>query len=248
MRIPGDLVEQLARAQHVCVLTGAGISAESGIPTFRGAQQGLWARFRPEELASRAGFEANPRQVWQWYRWRRSIVRRAEPNAGHRALAELAGLVPRLSLVTQNVDGLHQRAGSTGTIEFHGNLFANACLDDGLPVEGVPDDTDEPPHCPRCGGWVRPGVVWFGEAIPREALDASFAAAEACDVFFAVGTSALVWPAAGLAESARGTGATVVEVNPESTALTRMADHVLAGAAGTVLPELVAALRNCRNS
>jgi NAD-dependent deacetylase len=243
MQVPVDLVDRLARSRHVCVLTGAGISAESGIPTFRDAQQGLWARFRPEDLASRAGFEADPRRVWQWYQWRRSLVRRAEPNAGHRAIVDLARLVPRLTLVTQNVDGLHQRAGSADAIEFHGNLFTNACLDDGRPVRDVPDDVPEPQRCPRCGGWVRPGVVWFGEAIPREALAAALAAAEGCDVFFSVGTSSQVWPAAGLAEAAQDSGAMIVEINPQSTGLTSMADHVLAESASAALPKIVDALR-----
>jgi NAD-dependent deacetylase len=238
--IPAALVAALRDALHVCVLTGAGVSAESGVPTFRDAQQGLWAEYDPLQLATPEAFAENPALVWRWYAWRRKLVAEVEPNPGHIALAQLADIVPHLTLVTQNVDGLHQRAGSEDVIEFHGNIFANRCFDAGCVVESVGDG--EPPHCPGCGGFVRPGVVWFGEAIPEQARDASFAAAANCDVFLSVGTSSLVYPAAGLVEIARENGAVTVEINPEPTMQAATFDYALAGRSGSVLPELLESL------
>ena len=224
----------------MCVLTGAGVSAESGVPTFREAQTGLWAQYDPLELATPEAFERDPELVWRWYRWRRDLVARAEPNAGHHALAELQSLVPRLTLVTQNVDGMHQRAGSRDVIEFHGNIFADRCFADGRLVDTRADDGV--PTCPDCGGNLRPGVVWFGEAIPEDALHASFAAAADCDVFLSVGTSSLVYPAAGLADVAREAGAVTIEVNPNPTDQSHFYTASLRGNAGTVLPQLVESL------
>lgn len=230
--------ERLRTARHVAALTGAGVSAESGIPTFREALTGLWARYRPEDLATPGAFARHPEVVWQWYAWRRKIVQRASPNAGHRALARLERLVPRFTLVTQNVDGLHQRAGSTGVIEFHGNLFQDRCFVEGSVVEQA-DTSVEVPLCPGCGGMLRPGVVWFGEAIPESALHAAASAVSACDLFFSIGTSALVWPAAGLADAARQQGAIVVEINLDETPLSTRTDFCLNGKSGSILPELV---------
>jgi NAD-dependent deacetylase len=239
--LPDALIEALRDAQRVCVLTGAGISAESGIPTFREAQTGLWENYDPMDLATPEAFLRDPELVWRWYRWRRDLVADAEPNPGHRALADLEELVPTLTLVTQNVDGLHARAGSTGVIEFHGNLFETKCFVE----ECVVDVSTEEgvPRCPACGAHVRPGVVWFGEAIPPQALDRSFAAAQDCDVFLSVGTSSLVYPAAGLAELAKNHGAIVAEINPNPTGLAPFFDHAIAGNAGEVLPQLVSGLR-----
>jgi NAD-dependent deacetylase len=222
------------------VLTGAGVSAESGVPTFREAQTGLWARYDPLELATPEAFARDPELVWRWYRWRRELVSRAEPNAGHRALAALQSLVPRLTLVTQNVDGMHQRAGSTGVIEFHGNLFSNRCSADGRSVEAT--DQEAIPTCPHCGNYVRPGVVWFGEQIPEKALNASFAAAADCDVFLSVGTSSLVYPAAGLGDVAYESGAMTIEVNPSATDQSESYAACLRGNAGVLLPQLVESL------
>ena len=236
--IPEQLVTALRDARHVCVLTGAGVSAESGVPTFRDAQEGLWSKYRPEELATPDAFLADPVLIWRWYRWRRDQVAEAEPNPGHHALAELAELVPRLTLVTQNVDNLHQRAGSRNVIEFHGNIFADRCFADGS-LQVADDDNTSVPVCPECGSNLRPGVVWFGEAIPEHALNESCAAAADCDVFLSVGTSSLVFPAAGLAEVANEHGAMVVEINPNPTALSAGFDFALAGNSGTVLPKLV---------
>lgn len=238
--VPEELARRLAGARHIVALTGAGISAESGVPTFRDAQTGLWARFRPEDLATREAFEADPGSVWRWYQWRRALVREARPNAGHFALAGL-GRRRRLTVVTQNVDGLHRAAGSD-PIEYHGNLFDNLCLAEHLPVVGVAEPCDEPPRCPRCGSLVRPGVVWFGELIPSEALRRADAAITDCDLFLSIGTSSLVYPAAGLAETALRKGAFVVEVNPAPTPLSSHADCLLRGSAATVLPALLAVL------
>jgi NAD-dependent protein deacetylase/lipoamidase len=232
-----DLITALGEAQHVCVLTGAGISAESGVPTFRDAQSGLWAKYDPLDLATPEAFRRDPSLIWRWYRWRRELVAEAAPNPGHLALARLADIVPRLTLITQNVDGLHQRAGSNNVIEFHGNLFENRCLVEGCIVDGQEDGTV--PVCPDCGGHVRPGVVWFGEAIPEHALSESFAAAADCDAFLSIGTSSLVYPAAGLAEVAKESGAIVAEINPNPTGMAAYFDHAIEGKAGTVLPTIL---------
>ena len=236
--IPGAAVAAVRDARHVCVLTGAGVSAESGVPTFRDAQSGLWEKFDPLDLATPEAFLRDPALIWRWYRWRRDLVAMAEPNPGHVALATLAARIPRLTLVTQNVDGLHQRAGSKDVIEFHGNLFTNRCFAEDCVVDC--DAGAEVPVCPGCGSNVRPGVVWFGEAIPEHALDQSFAAAADCDVFLSIGTSSLVFPAAGLAEIAKQSGAIVIEVNPNPTGMSAGFDYAIAGNVGIVLPDLLA--------
>ncbi|MDZ7747532.1 MAG: NAD-dependent deacylase [Halofilum sp. (in: g-proteobacteria)] len=232
------LADAVRAARTVTVLTGAGLSADSGVPTFRDAREGLWARYRPEDLATPEAFERDPATVWRWYAERRARVRAVEPNAGHYALARLATRLPDLRLVTQNVDGLHQRAGHAGVIEFHGSLMTDVCHREGRAVDVAGDDAT-PPACPHCGGPVRPGVVWFGEAIPRAALEAATAAADACDLFLAVGTSALVHPAAGLADMAREAGARVAEINPEATGLSERVDIRIAAGAAEALPRLL---------
>jgi NAD-dependent deacetylase len=234
-----DAAAALKKARHVCVLTGAGISAESGIPTFRDALTGLWSKFSPEELATPEAFERDPELVWQWYEWRRELIRRAEPNAGHVALAELAHRVPRLTLVTQNVDGLHQRAGSPGVLEYHGNILRDRCSVEQIVAERSEDARAGLPHCASCGGLLRPDVVWFGEAIPRQPMMLAAAAAADCDAFLSIGTSSLVYPAAGLAEVALQRGVPVIEVNPNETDLTAQADMALRGPAGQILPALL---------
>jgi NAD-dependent deacetylase len=233
----------LDRARRVCVLTGAGISAESGIPTFRDALTGLWSQFKAEELATPEAFERNPQLVWEWYEWRRELVRGAEPNAGHRALAALAHRVPELTLVTQNVDGLHQRAGSEQVLEYHGNILRDRCTVEGVVVQRPKRSATGLPRCPACGGLLRPDVVWFGEAIPRRPMLEAAIAADTCDVFVSVGTSSLVYPAAGLAETALRRGATVIEVNPNPTDLSDAVQIVLTGPAGRILPELLDSMR-----
>jgi NAD-dependent deacetylase len=203
----------------------------------------LWANFKPEELATPRAFRRNPRMVWEWYAWRRELVAKVEPNPAHRALAAMESLLPRFTLVTQNVDGLHQRAGSCEVIELHGNITRTKCLDEDVVVTEWPDTGDVPPKCPRCGSMLRPDVVWFEEAMPEEATAAAFAASRACDLFLCVGTSAVVYPAASLPFEALEAGATVVEINPHPTPLTTRADFVLAGRAGVLLPELLACLQ-----
>jgi NAD-dependent deacetylase len=240
LQIPDALIAALRGAHHICVLTGAGVSAESGVPTFRDAQSGLWAKYDPMDLATPQAFVDNPKLIWRWYRWRRELVSQAEPNPAHLALAALADLVPKLTLVTQNVDGLHQRAGSVGVIEFHGNLFDDRCFRDGR----LETDLKEAavPRCSDCDEPLRPGVVWFGEAIPEAALEQSFAAARECDVFLSIGTSSLVFPAAGLIDLARDAGATTVEINPNPTSASAGLDFMLQGNAGLIIPKLVISL------
>lgn len=247
--LPPDLIDALRQARHVLVFTGAGVSAESGIPTFRDAMTGLWERFDPAELASPEAFQRDPALVWGWYEWRRMRVLRAQPNPAHTAIARLQQRVPRLSLVTQNVDDLHERAGSTVLAHLHGQISKPLCFDCGLPTNypaGIPNEPEEgrridPPRCGTCGGAIRPGVVWFGESLPEEDWGRALAATRDTDLVFSVGTSSLVYPAAEIPELAARMGATVVQINPASTALDRVARYNLQGPAGVILPALVAA-------
>lgn len=240
-RFPNELIRRLRAAQRIAVLTGAGVSAESGVPTFRDAQTGLWAEFNPEELATPDAFRRNPKLVWEWYAWRRELLSQVAPNPGHSALAELEMRVPRVTLITQNVDGLHQAAGSTRVLELHGNIRRTICFTEGTPVESWADTGEIPPRCPDCGGLLRPDVVWFGEALPSAALDAAVEAARTCDLFFSIGTSGVVQPAASLPFDAIHHGAVAVEINPDETPLTRRAHYALRGPSGTLLPQLLRA-------
>lgn len=235
-------LERLRRAHHVVALTGAGISAESGVPTFREAQTGLWARYDPTELATPEAFLRDPALVWRWYAWRRGLIAQASPNPGHRALAGFEDVFPKVTVLTQNVDGLHTQAGSTRVVELHGNIHRNLCFREGAPVPPGAERPGEPPTCPRCGDYVRPGVVWFGEMLPTAVLQAAHQAAAECEVFFSIGTSSVVEPAASLPLFARDKGALVVEINPAATPLTPHADLSLRGPAGHILPALLAAL------
>jgi NAD-dependent deacetylase len=242
MNFSTDLINSLRSAQYVVALTGAGVSAESGIPTFRDAQTGLWAQYRPEDLATPEAFERNPKLVWDWYTWRHELVDRSQPNPGHYALAQLRRHVPRFTLITQNVDGFHQLAGSTNVIELHGNLARVKCSREDEVSDRWEDTGETPPRCPRCGAYLRPDVVWFGEVLPRGALEAAVQAATDCDFFFSIGTSGLVEPAASLARMALQRGAKVAEVNATMTPLTMSATFLLRGAAGQILPELIKAV------
>jgi NAD-dependent deacetylase len=229
--LPPGAAELLARARRVVVFTGAGISAESGVPTFRDDLTGLWARFDPERLATPEAFHADPDLVWGWYEWRRARVRRAQPNPGHLAVAAIEVMVPGSVVITQNVDDLHERAGSRAPIHLHGSLFAPRCMaDDAHPGSFFHTEQEEgadpgegrpmpPPRCTRCGALVRPGVVWFGEALPVAALTAAVEAAAGCDVLLTVGTSGVVYPAAEIPLIAAHYGATVMQINPEPTSL-----------------------------
>ena len=221
------------------MLTGAGISAESGVPTFRDAMTGLWANFRPEELATPEAFRRNPEMVWRWYRERRLRLGEVAPNPGHYALAQLARRVPRFTLITQNVDGLHARAGSREVIELHGNIATVSCFDHRHAAAEF-CDTDAVPTCAICGSLLRPDVVWFGEMLPEEALEGARQAAESCDLFLSVGTSNLVEPAASLPWLAAENGATVLVVNVSMDGQRRGPRiHHLEGSSAQVLPELL---------
>lgn len=234
------LAEALRGARSVAVLTGAGISAESGVPTFRDAQTGLWENYRPEDLATPEAFARDPGLVWGWYAWRRKLVGGVEPNAGHRALVDLESRVPCFTLATQNVDGLHRRAGSRNVLELHGDISRTVCSRERVVVD--PEGLEgEPPRCPECGSYLRPDVVWFGEALPFEAFERAQEEARESDLFLSVGTSSLVQPAASLPQAALSGGATVVEVNPEPTPLTPHATYSLQSPAGEALPALLAA-------
>jgi NAD-dependent deacetylase len=239
IEIPDRLIEIVRNARRVVALTGAGISAESNIPTFREAQTGLWEKYDPTELATPQAFKRNPRLVWDWYRWRRELIRAAEPNPGHVALLEMEARIPAFTLVTQNVDGLHRVAGSKNVLELHGNIMLTKCFDCGRGVEIEAENPDELPYCPDCGGLLRPDVVWFGENLSAKAIEGAMQAARQAKVFFSIGTSALVQPAASLPLYALQAGATVVEVNPAETPLSAQAQFVLRGPAGEVLPALV---------
>jgi NAD-dependent deacetylase len=242
MTIPPDLMRQLATARSVAVLTGAGVSVASGVPTFRAAQTGLWAKYNPEELSTPRAFRRNPRLVWEWYAWLGGLVARAQPNPAHHALAAMAKFRPEFHLITQNIDGLHQRAGSREVIELHGNLTRTKCFDEDVVVTHWPDTGEVPPKCPNCGGLLRPDVVWFEEPLPEAAMARAEAASTTCDVFFSIGTAAVVYPAAALPFAALRRGATLVEINPEPTPLTAQAHFVLNEPAAVLLPELVRAL------
>lgn len=241
-----ELVERIASARHVAVLTGAGISAESGIPTFRD-EDGLWERFKPEELANVRAFLRNPELVQKWYEHRRAVAEERSPNPGHRALAELETLVDRFTLVTQNVDNLHRRAGSRRVVELHGNITRSYCIDC---EDSASEDVMRPiaegkrAICPSCGGLIRPDVVWFGEMLPVEAMQAASDAADEAEVFLSIGTSAVVYPAAGIPLQAKAAGAYVAEINIEPSAIADELDEVVLGPAGRVLPALVEAVRS----
>jgi len=236
MDFPSSLITSLQNSQRIVALTGAVISAESGLATFRDAQTGLWSKFRPEELATAEAFRRNPKLVWDWYRWRREQALKAKPNPGHLALIEIEKRAPEFLLVTQNVDGLHARAGSKRIVELHGNLhrfrcFENNCASDNFDVENG--------RCRSCGGNLRPDIVWFGEMLPADGLESAVAAAEKCDVFFSIGTSSVVYPAADLWRRAKEGDAIVIEINKDPTPLTPLADHSFLGKASEILPALV---------
>ena len=241
MNFPIELLDHLRSARHVAVLTGAGVSAESGIPTFREAQTGLWERYTPEDLATPQAFQNNPRLVWEWYVWRAELVALAQSNPGHFALSAMADQVPKLTLITQNVDGLHQAAGSQGVLELHGSLHRYRCSREGTLVTNWKEVGSIPPRCSACSAYLRPDVVWFGESLPQAILTAAIQAAQDCDTFFSIGTSSLVYPAASLPLLALEHGAVCIEINPLPTPLTSSVTYHFQGPSGDILPALLQA-------
>lgn len=246
MNFPTGLITLLRsiRTPKLVALTGAGVSQESGLRTFRDSQTGLWAqRFaKPEELASPEAFARDPKLIWDWYAWRREAVKGARPNAGHYALVEIEKRISQFTLITQNVDGLHRMAGTQNLLELHGSIQRVRCSECSMLAESWGDDSDAVPRCTHCGGLLRPDVVWFGESLPRDQLERAVEAAHACEVYFSIGTSGVVQPAASLAHAAHNRGAVVVEINAEPTPLTPKANYAFQGKSGEVLPELVRAV------
>lgn len=230
----------LVKGRPLTVLTGAGVSVESGLPTFRGPG-GLWEGVKPEELATEEAFRRDPAKVWRWYGWRLSLVRKARPNAGHIALARMDRLLPRMTLVTQNVDGLHRTAGSRNLLELHGSILKTRCTAEGT-VQPAPENLDALPHCTACGALLRPAVVWFGESLPEETWRAAERAARECAVLLVVGTSSVVAPASTLAVSAVRAGARLFEINPEETPVAPLAEGVFRATSAEVLPLLASAM------
>ena len=242
MDFPKELIRVLASATRVVALTGAGASQESGLRTFRDAQSGLWAQYKPEDLASPEAFARDPKLIWDWYAWRREAVKGVRPNPGHYALVEMEKRIPTFALITQNVDGLHRFAGSQNVLELHGNIQKVRCSECRKFTEIWGDDTESVPTCAVCGGMLRPDVVWFGEALPRPVLEAAVTAARDCQVYFSIGTSGVVQPAASLAHAARNNGSIVIEINAEPTPLTPKVDFAFHGKSGEILPELMKAV------
>ncbi|HND48257.1 MAG TPA: NAD-dependent deacylase [Anaerolineales bacterium] len=242
MNFPADFVSFLTSATRVVVLTGAGVSQESGLRTFRDAQTGLWSRYKPEDLASPEAFSRDPKLVWDWYAWRREAIKGVRPNPGHYALVEMEKRIPQFTLITQNVDGLHRFAGNQNVLELHGNIQKVRCSECRTFTEEWGDDTEGVPTCSVCGGLLRPDVVWFGETLPRAELEAAVTASRAAQVYFSIGTSGVVQPAASLAHAARNNGSVVIEINAEPTPLTPKVDFAFHGKSGEILPALIKAV------
>lgn len=243
MELSDRLLKRLEKAYSVAVLTGAGISASSGIPTFRG-KDGIWKKFKPEELANYNAFVKNPKLVWEWYGWRRNLIKNVRPNPAHYALVDLENIFKDFAVITQNVDNLHSLAGSNKLIELHGNIMRNKCIECGKPFEGDFNLKEGIPKCTTCGGMIRPDVVWFGENLPEDQIMAAQELAMRCEVFFSIGTSSIVEPAASLPYMAKGNGAYLVEINIEETPLTGSANEFIQGPADKILPELIVKLQD----
>ena len=232
-----EILSRLEAAHSITVLTGAGVSAESGMPTFRGPE-GVWRNFRPDQLATPEAFENNPHLVWEWYDWRRKRLASIEPNAAHYALAEMKKWAPQFTLITQNIDGLHRKAGSQNILEIHGNLWKVSCTHCKAVTDNLAVPIDIPPTCQDCDGLLRPHVVWFGEMLPQAELRASQYASRACDLMFVIGTSGVVQPAASFAVLARQSDAYVVEINIEHTTLSGVVNQTCVGKASKILTRL----------
>lgn len=242
IEIPKEVINILKEADSITFFTGAGISAESGIPTFRG-KEGIWNKLKPEELASFDAFLKNPHLVWEWYNHRKQIIHQTKPNAGHLAIAEMQNYFPQVIVITQNVDNLHRRAGSKNIFELHGNIERNYCSICKKPFISELDFSNGIPRC-SCGGMIRPDVVWFGEMLPQDQFDGAEKAALNSDVFFVVGTSAAVYPAAGLVFTAQRAGAYLIELNIEQTEISSTANYNFFGESGIILPMILGKLKS----
>ncbi|MBL8091527.1 MAG: NAD-dependent deacylase [Anaerolineales bacterium] len=239
MTFPSELIKILKSSTRIAVLTGAGVSQESGLKTFRDSQDGLWAKYKPTDLASPEAFARDPKLVWDWYAWRREAIKGVRPNQGHYALVEMENKFLEFTLITQNVDGLHRFAGSKNVLELHGNINLVRCSECRTFTEEWDEESELVPQCKKCNGLLRPDVVWFGESLPRAELESAVTASRACQVFFSIGTSGVVQPAASLAHAARNNGSIVVEINAEPTPLTPKVDYFFQGKSGEILPALM---------
>jgi NAD-dependent deacetylase len=242
MKISDETIDRVKSAGSIVFFTGAGISAESGIPIFRG-KDGIWNKLKPEELANFDAFLRNPQMVWEWYEHRKQIINNSKPNPAHIAIAEMQNYLPNVTVVTQNIDNLHKRAGSKIVYELHGNIERNYCIKCHTFYNGEIEFTDGIPKC-KCGGLIRPDIVWFGEMLPQDQFDAAEKASEQCGVFFIVGTSAVVYPAASLIYVAKQSKAYLIEINLESTEISGLVDESYFGPAGKVLPEIFAKIKS----
>jgi NAD-dependent deacetylase len=242
-----DFLQRLNRSKSLVFFTGAGISAESGIPTFRG-KDGIWNKLKPEELASFDAFMRNPEMVWEWYQYRRKIISETQPNPGHLTIAEFSKHFENVSVITQNVDNLHRRAGSKDVYELHGNIEINYCIECGEPYNDPIDYSNkELIKCGSCGGYIRPGVVWYGEMLPQKIFAQSGRIASQCDMCFIVGTSAVVYPAASIPLSAKQGGAFLVEINTDKTDISNIVDYSMMGKSGEILPVILEELLKLRD-
>jgi NAD-dependent deacetylase len=239
------LLLRLKHSSTVTVMTGAGISAESGIPTFRG-KDGLWENHKVEELATIDAFQKNPDLFWEFYNWRRGLLKDVQPNLGHYSLVDFERIFPEFHLITQNVDNLHQAAGNKNVIELHGNIMRNRCSECGNISKKIDLELNSPPVCSKCGQRMRPDVILFGENLDNQNLENAQEMSATCELFFSIGTSSVVEPAASLPFSAKGNGAYLVEINPEETPLTQYVDDYIKGKSGDILPQLVMMIEKVR--
>jgi NAD-dependent deacetylase len=246
MDIPKELIDKVLKAKKIVFFTGAGISAESGIPVFRG-KDGIWNKLKPEELANFNSFLKNPELVWEWYQHRKKVVAESGPNAGHKAIVEMENYFPDVRVITQNIDNMHKRAGSKTVYELHGNIERNYCIKCKRVYHDDVSFKGKIPRC-ECGGLIRPDVVWFGEYLPQDQFDASHKAAENADIFFIVGTSAIVYPAASLIYTAKESRAALIEVNVERTEVSGIVQFSLFGKSGEVLPEILNKIKKLKDS
>ncbi len=248
IEIPEGLIRILKNSKKVVALTGAGVSAESGVAVFRGAKDALFSKYKPEEIATPEAFRKNPGLVWEWYEMRRKKLKEVKPNPGHYALAKMEKIIDDFYIITQNVDGLHRQAGSEKVIELHGNIMNNKCFQNNHHIGELPLSDEVPPKCPICGSYIRPDVVWFGEYLDPDKIALAEKLTEQCEVFFSIGTSSVVYPAAGLIPLAKECGATVVEINPEQTEKSYCPDYIFRYPSGKVLPYIVEKLLNSTGS